>query len=414
MIGIRLKFVFVFVITCAVLFVSFNKIVFLVQISQFSLSPKFEKRTSSDFLVRNYSKNRRLSFLIRSNASNELFTASFLKGLIKKAKRSPEDVGIEDFIPLIIDKFSENIFVEHLGLYGRINKDRVWDNFDPLFLKIIEDPDLNEWSQDILIESVRSDKIEEESLPSLVYYLNWKDNFDLSRALLSWGSEEGILDDKMQHFLASDLSARQAKLTKRITGAGIVEEEIEGRISGLLGVNESTVDLEEDLIHDGGFAEMTSLLEFWTFSDMSDRDPFSRGSFYGGIDEFENKSVRIMGFFSEKTGKRSFSRAGFWYIRNIPLEKKVYLFYFKYKTLEGTESPSFWLSRELKKEPRLKPTNMDWRECFYLFDNEKMGLSSVRPLLRLWGLGSVWFDDVGLFEMAPEGISIEKDLLIIQ
>ena len=89
---------------------------------------------------------------------------------------------------------------------------------------------------------------------------------------------------------------------------------------------------------------------------MSDRAPFSKGSFYGDIDEFENSSIRVMGFFKEKKEKKQPSRAGFWYKNSIPLERKFYLLYFKYKILEGTEIATFWLSNELKKEPRLEKT----------------------------------------------------------
>ena len=412
--GIKLKYIFILVISCVAFYFSLNKILFLVGLSQFSLSPKFEKKSGPEFLARHYSKNRKLSLLIPNDTSNDFFIGSFFKGLIKKRIKGREETGLEDYMLLIIDKFSENIFLDGLGLYGNELKDKAWDNFDMLFLKIIADPDLNALSCDVLIDSVRSDKIDKKYLPSLIYYLNWKRNFDLSRYLLDLGISEGNLSEEIQKSLTTDLSVRHSGLSKRSDVVCLAPAEIERKLHGLLKEKESSVSLGDNLLFDGGFKKITSLDKYWAFSDMSDGEPFSRGSFYGSIDEFENNSMRVMGFFIEKTEKRSPSRGGFLYNHYIPLKEKVYLFYFKYKTREATESPAFWLSKELKKEPRLKPTNMDWKECFYLFNNGILNLPEVKPLLRMWGLGSVWFDDIGLFEITTEGISIEKDLLIIR
>jgi hypothetical protein len=340
--------------------------------------------------------------------------SSFWKELIKRNRKSLGTGEFENVCSLLIEKFPENVFLDEFNLYKTETMAKSWENFDPLFFGLMDDPEFNDLSYDVLVDSFLTGKIDKKNLDSLIYYLNWNRNDSLSIDLIKWGETEGILNEEQYNFLMEDLTSRQAEIQEQSKTVGAGPVELLSSIKKLMELKGLNINLGRNLICDGGLDKKASLHMYWTFSDMSDKEPFSKGSFIGDIDEYEKNSIRVMGFYTEKTENRHDARGGFWYKSNIPLDRKYYLFHFKYMTLEESESPSFWLTDELGKEPRLQPTQKVWKECFYLFNNSTLNLTIVKPLLRMWGVGTVWFEDIGLFELAAEGDFLENDLLIIQ
>jgi len=199
-----------------------------------------------------------------------------------------------------------------------------------------------------------------------------------------------------------------------VPGGSINKERIKEKMERILNSEEIMIDFGRNLIPDESFDNQYSLEKYWDFSDMSDSESWSKGSFYGDFDSMSDKSMRIMGFFVKKIENKEGARAGFWYKQDIPLREKPYLFCFQYKTLQGKEMPTFWLSYAFNKEWRLEPTDSKWKEIYYFFDNEKFKIPSIKPLLRMFGTGTVWFDDICLFEIDSRGAFVEKEALYIK
>ena len=409
--GRYLKVIFLFILIIFFIF-SINKINFLFDLTKFSLDSKKYEKKNLELIAESLSENKRLFELINRYKfyKNELFLSLFIKEMIKQNKVDLLQNESKFFLPIILEKFPENIFLHNLNFY-RTKNQREWRNFDLLFFKILEDSKLNFFSFKILTDSIYKGKILKEDLFNLIYFLNWRKNFSLAEDLLNWGMKEKIIDNNQYNFLLKDLIQR--KRNKKIKYENNLKN-IKNKLKELFGKKNIKIRIKENLIQDGSFTQRDSIKKYWFFSDMSDRKPFSKGSFYGDIDLIENNSIRVMGFFVKRIPGKGPARGGFWYKEKIPLKVKVYLFYFKYKTLIGKEIPSFWLAYEFRKEPRLGSTDFKWKEVFYIFNNKNLKIPKVQPLLRMWGTGSVWFDDIGLFEIEIQGASIEKDILFIE
>jgi len=411
----KIKIVIVsFFILLALLF-SFSKIAFLFDLIQSSLISNTNQEKKLKTLAKGFFKNGRLSPIIKERYFNdETFLVIFAMEVIKHGKNVELKKGSNLLLPIILDKFPENIFLDNFNLYREKNLSKDRENFDFLFFRILRSTEFNRISKKIIIQSISDQKISETSLFHLILYLNWMNNFALAKDLLIWGIKENKLDKNSCSFLQEDLHLRKNENEFQLAHFSIDKLRIENTVKTFFNNNEIKIDFAQNLISDGSFTDQNSLKKHWDFSDMSDSEPFSKGSFYGYFDSMSEKSMRVMGFFTKQIENKEPSRAGFCYKEEIPLAEKVYLFYFRYKTFQGKEIPTFWLSYAFNKEWGLEPTDFKWREVFYIFNNRQFKIPSIRPLLRMWGIGSVWFDDVYLLEIEPGGISIENETLFIK
>jgi hypothetical protein len=109
-----------------------------------------------------------------------------------------------------------------------------------------------------------------------------------------------------------------------------------------------------------------------------------------------------------------FASGGLQLRKRINLSDSTYLLHFRYKTSGQSEIPSFWLAYEIRKAHRIEPADSGWKEVFYIFNNNHYKLPQVQPLLRMFGTGSVWFENIGFYRIEWEGLPVEQDALIIQ
>ena len=408
----RIKAFFFLSLVLAIFIFSFNKILFFIDLNKISLN---SDRNYPKLLARNYYKNERISPLLEMYLKDGLFLSYLGKEFLRnyELKRSGNEKKF--FLPLILEKFPENILLDELNLYSTKDSARDWGNFDLLFLKILEDSDFNSFSNSALIESIKANKISKEILFLLICYLNWAENFSLSESVTTWGIEENIFTSKQQRFLLGDLSSRKGRRENfNKDNKSFKYSSIQNKLNEMLEDDEINVKLGKNLIPDGHLTQKDSANINWHFSDMSDGELFSKGSFYGDLDQCEKNSLRVMCFYTKRAEEKEPSRGGFWFKKDILLERATYLFYFRYRTVVGTENATFWLSSISGKEPILESTDSDWKECFYIFNNEQLKMPKIKPLLRMWNKGSVWFDDIGFFKLDIGGTLGEKDLLFIR
>jgi hypothetical protein len=410
----KFKVVIVSLFILLALFFSFSKMTFLFELIQFSFIPNTHQEKKLKILAKTFFKNGRLSPIIKERYFNDkTFLAIFAVEMIKNGKTVELKMESNLLLPIILEKFPENIFLDNLNLYRKTNPSKDWENFDSLSFRILENPKFNGISFDILSQSISNKKITEDVLFYMIYYLSWMNNFALAEDLLNWGIKEKKLDKNNYDYLKEDLHLRKTKNRFQVAHFSIDKPKIENTVRSFLNNKEIRIDFAQNLISDGSFTNQNSFKKYWDFSDMSDSEPWTKGSFYGDIDSVCENSMRVMGFFIKHIANKEDSRAGFLYKEEIPLAEKDYLFYFRYKTFRGEEMPSFWLSYAFNRERGLEPTDFKWREVYYIFNNRQFKIPTIRPLLRMWGIGSVWFDDIYLLEIEPGVTSIEKEIFFV-
>jgi hypothetical protein len=399
----------------AVAWLSFDKVSFLSELIQASLMPKTRQEEQIRVLAKAFFENRRLEGVIKERFSGDERLYVFLgMEMIKNGKSAGPQEEPGTLLSSLPERFPENIFLDSLNLYGSQGGAKDWGNFDSLFFRILSSPEFNSTSREILIRSVGDQRISQAAFCQLILFLSWRKNFPLAEDLLNWGFRENKLDRKSYDLLHGDWLLRKNKEGLTAGNSFPVEETvIENTVSRLLQNDKIKINWAANQISDGSFGDPDSLKKYWAFSDMADRPPFAKGSFYGDFDAVSENSLRVMGFFVMPAADKVASRAGFWYKDEIPLTEKKYLFYFRYKTLRGEERPTFYLSRAFGKEWRLEPADVHWREVYFVFDNGRWKIPSLRPLLRIWGPGAAWFDDVCLLEVESEGRALAKDILYI-
>ena len=177
-------------------------------------------------------------------------------------------------------------------------------------------------------------------------------------------------------------------------------------LAKVLEIDPERLALGDNLMPSEILADEARFARAWEFLDMSGREPFAEGSFAGGADPGAGEAFRIMGFHAEATPGRVPCRAGFGWKQAIPLKPDTYVFAFRYRTLGDTERASFWLAGvEYLTERDLAPTRGEWRRVLFIFRNADLGIPEAKPLLRMWGTGTAWFAEVGLYTV-EEGASL--------
>lgn len=396
------------IIMCLVL--SIKPFLFFCDIMALVFSPNHSDTTMTA-LVRNLHRNSRFEPVTQPYLKNDVFLSFLARDLIRKnSQTAPMEHSV--FLPNIINIFPENLFIEHFELYPLSYSEKPWENFDRLFFLVIQDKKLNPLSFEVLVNAFKNKRIGIDAFINVTEFLSWNKHFSLVEDLLVWGRDSGMIGPSQYQVLQKRMEARQ-KTPPRFRRTDIsLPSQIINKINTLEIGDGDKIRLGDNLIEDGSFEDANTLANHWIFSNMSDTAIFSAGSFIGDIDAIDTNTMRIMGFFAGRDPGKENPRGGFLYKTDIPLKGRVFILYFRYQTQGVTESPSFWLGQ--KKETGLQNTASQWKEIAYLFDNRKTRWDYIRPLFRIWGTGSVWFDDLYLAEIEIPGYVIENEKLFTQ
>ena len=204
-------------------------------------------------------------------------------------------------------------------------------------------------------------------------------------------------------------------------GAARLREELEARtddqriVAELLGVSVEDVELGPNLVENGGFEEwVDGRPEWWKWSNMATGNPRNRGTFLGGQDmltSWEGGAALVNGLWVQRFQEREPGRAGFWQVdeddnrkslRSIALNPYApYILSFCYCT-EGAyeDTAAVWVSPDAQvmfQGDHWSPdTDGNWWRFVAVGWNRLDVEAAVRPLLRSFGPGQVWFDQVEL------------------
>jgi len=196
------------------------------------------------------------------------------------------------------------------------------------------------------------------------------------------------------------------------------QEELKARtddkavVAKVLGVERDELLLEPNLIENPGFEQGETSPLGWDWSLMAAGDVWNEATFFGGVDALEvyegKQSSRVEGFWTERAVDREGARAGYWAkeIELAPNSLWVLSFYYRTWNLSDGDA-SVWVSYDpqviFAGDHGLPATYGAWRKAVIIGWNKKASTGVVKPLLRNWGVGSVWFDDVGLREIHIQG-----------
>jgi hypothetical protein len=353
--------------------------------------------------------------LLDYEAASPDFLAAWLAAHLRSGDLQIRKKDTAALLERLTARFPDNVIMGELGLYGGENAARDWQCFDPLFFRLAADQEFNDLTFRALTASVSDGRLPPDSLTPLLSYLAWVKNHGLERKLRDWGAGQGVAGKTPPESLEEPAPA----LATASTGAGSQAgtEDLRSALGRHLKVDRAEVRLGENLLEARGPAAGDALEKAWEFLDMSSRVPFAKGSFAGGADPQADGALRVMGFFVKDEPGKVPCRAGFGRKQAIPLGAKTYLCYFFYRTLGRAERPSFWLAApEFMPERELGPTAGAWRRVLYVFDNGKLGIPEVQPILRMWGTGTVWFAGPGLRELESADLSLPggKDILFYE
>lgn len=174
----------------------------------------------------------------------------------------------------------------------------------------------------------------------------------------------------------------------------------------------------------------------WHFITMANSNPFDRALYNIGLDTIDSLdgqySVRIGGVWAENSAEFAPPNSGVWFWDEASnkngkislLPDSLYLLSFFYRTDENSKgTASVWLNAadslggSFQGEHQLPNTQGAWHQAVLAGSiGEESGLA-VSPLLRLSGIGQVWFDNVELRQITlPDSYALQvssEPLLLI-
>lgn len=262
-------------------------------------------------------------------------------------------------------------------------------NLDIPALEVMADPAMNDLTLSLLAKAPAA--WDEPFIDNLLAFCTWKNNIPLRDDLMRLYNRD-IMDEPV---------VRRVPLGP---GYDVSLERTATILTNNFGLAADGVG--ENRLKSPAFDDETSLGKNWYFSKMASREPFGAGSFVMGLHEDVTGSyLRIMGLYIEKTPGTSPPRGGARYRETPALQPGFYVFSFDYLTRTGQEKPSFFLWRGIV-ERRLPPTRGQWRKAVFVLNNVSGQHTVVKPLLRMWGTGSLLVDNVSFVRVTAGDFSI--------
>lgn len=211
--------------------------------------------------------------------------------------------------------------------------------------------------------------------------------------------------DLYQQIGELEAAARWREELKARTGVNAIVAEV-------LGVEGDELLLGPNLIENAGFEQGGTSPLGWDWSLTAGTDVWNEAAFFGGVDSSEvyegERSARVEGFWTETAADREGGRAGYW-AEEVELgPNTLWVLSFYYRTWDLSDGDAcVWVSPEpeviFAHDHGLPATDGAWRKAVIVGWNKKSSAGVVKPLLRNWGVGGVWFDDVGLRQIRVQG-----------
>lgn len=276
-----------------------------------------------------------------------------------------------------LQNYRENVYVHYLFSpdpeFARFGQ---WQNLDPVSLRLLADPEANPISEAILTQLQKS--VQPQFPIILAGYLEWVNNDKLAarvRAIYHLPPPTPVPEfneTQSHHRLIAFLKSR-----------GVFPQD----------------QLEDNIITNGAFDDISAYRGQWNLSVMAGPPHFSDGSFIAGPEAGAKEGgwMRIFGFYTSAKPETAAPRGGAWFRNPVCLSEGYFVFAFDYFTLTGAEKPSFFLSRGASENYLPSGAGL-WRTAVLLINNSSQDAPFIKPLIRMWGTGCMFVDNVRLIQ----------------
>ncbi len=202
-----------------------------------------------------------------------------------------------------------------------------------------------------------------------------------------------------------------------------LEEATEGAdrlgVAEALGMDPEDVQLGPNLVLNGDFEVwLEARPENWLWSDMATGNPWNRGVFVGGHDDELDPwggSLRVQCLWRQEKPELEVARAGFWYYDEASYQLRAIVppvglplaVSFDYRTEDMlTDQATLWLSGEplpcFANDLPFPATFGEWHHVTLICRAGDGEQSPLNPLLRLFGPGTVTFDNLKIRTVVTE------------
>lgn len=274
----------------------------------------------------------------------------------------------------IESKYKDNIYFQNS--INSLNKKENWQHLDKIAYFFLKDKRYNKLA--ISIFEKLSFQFDNDFLTNLCDFLKWRDNIEL----FNYIKKKHKLND--YEYIKPENAIKYKDSILKVKDVLFKE----------LNIKEEWIG--NNLIQSPDFEDEKNYLNNWYFSNMSNTEPFGDGSFFVGIEKIEeNRMIRDINLYIDNSLVKASARGGVWYKKLININKGYYVFSFDYWTKTGEEKPRFWLWNGIT-IPWLPSTEKRWKKIIYILNNVNEKIKKIKPLIRMFGKGSMYVDNVYL------------------
>lgn len=283
-------------------------------------------------------------------------------------KESLLNILDEEVLHEIKEKHKDNFYIQYL--YGNLGLNRNWQHLDSLSYRFLGNKRYNKMTQSILEELEKDFSL--EFVENLLDFLYWQGNIGLADYFIDNYNIKNFNWVKPNNHI--DYISSIKKLNTFIK-------------------EEYNLVIDKNLIPSADFSTKNEYYKNWDFSNHSNHKPYGKGSFFVDLDKInQNSMVKIFNLFLNNNGE-FVSRGGMWFRERLELSEDYYIFSFDYWLKTGQEKPRFWLADDVR-IPWLDEKSKKWIKVIYFLNNSKGEVGFINPLIRIYGLGSMYVDNV--------------------
>ena len=285
----------------------------------------------------------------------------------------------------IESKYKDNIYFQNI--LNNLDKKREWQHLDQISFHFLREKRHNDLTISVLERS--NPEFKKEFLSNLLDFLYWQKN----RELFKYFKEKYRVND--YEYIKPKANIKYKDSISKVKDILVKELNIKKELIG------------DNLIQSPDFEDEKNYLKYWFFSNMSNTKPFGEGAFYVNLNKISsNNVVKIINLFINNNNAKAPARGGIWYKKVIKVNKGFYLFSFDYWTKTGEEKPRLWLWKGIT-IPWLPCTEKRWKKIIYILNNVNGKIKKLKPLIRMFGKGSMYVDNVYLWKLDVKGLNFK-------
>jgi hypothetical protein len=270
-------------------------------------------------------------------------------------------------------KYRDNFYLQKF--INNLEKKRNWEHLDEVSYFFLSNKKHNKLTISIF-EKIKY-QFSKTFLINLCDFLFWKKNYILGNYIkqkfklnrYKYKKPNKTLSYKKSVLILKDFILKEFKIKKGFSNVNLIEPEVSGDIN--------------------------FLRKYWHYSNMSNIYPFGDGSFSVNTETISGyKLVKLFNSYLNNN-RKSNARGGIWHKRSIKIDRRYYVFSFDYFSKTGHEKMRFWLSKYIKIFSFTKE-KMRWKKMIFILDNRDGKIDLLKPLIRMYGTGSSWINNVFL------------------